>query len=372
MPQISGKLTPVFQKLFGEKHMKTRSAAAALALAAAAAWAPRAAAQGDELWEVTSQMSMPGMPAGMGAMTHQLCQEKASKKPALGEQMEKCQITDFKESGNRITMTVRCPEGTGHIEHTYNAARTEYKGTMKMKTRDGDMTMTSAGRKVGSCDAKVARKKQEAEQAAIMASVASAQAQGAAEIKKFQDDAIRSCAQAPGTMDPAKLGIWGQCAQQADQCKSYRTSGMDPGGRAEKACDASRGELCARYQTPEGYFTAKGSESVAKACAVDAVAVKTSLCPKAGKTDDSLPFLGRYCPVEAKPLAEKHCAGRDYTAMRTGGDKPKDKYFDFCLAYLANADLQPAPRPAAQPKPTDAIQKGVSEGINKLKGLFGR
>ena len=352
--------------------MKTRSAAAALALAAAAAWAPGAAAQSDELWEVTSQMSMPGMPAGMGAMTHQLCQEKASKKPALGEQMEKCQVTDFKESGNRITMTVRCPEGTGHIEHTYNAARTEYKGTMKMKTRDGDMTMTSAGRKVGSCDAKVARKKQEAEQAAIMASVASAQAQGAAEIKKFQDEAIRSCAQAPEAMDPRKLGVWGQCGQQPEQCKAQQASGMDPGGRAEKACNASRAKLCARYQTPEGYFKAKGDQSTAHVCGVDAVAVKTSLCPKAGKTDDSLPFLGRYCPVEAKPLAEKHCAGRDYTAMRTSGDKPKDKYFDFCLAYLANADLQPAPRPAAQPKPTDAIQKGVSEGINKLKGLFGR
>jgi hypothetical protein len=352
--------------------MTTKSAAAALALAAAAAWPCATLAQSDELWEVTSQMSMPGMPAGMGAMTHQVCQEKASKKPALGEQMEKCSIVDYKESGNRISMTVRCPDGTGHIEHTYNAARTEYKGTMKMNTRDGDMTMTSTGRKVGSCDAKVARKKQDADQAAIKSRMDQSMAQSAAEIRKFQDESIRGCAQAPEAMDPLKLGVWAQCGEQPEQCKAHQSSGMDPGGRAEKACNASRAKLCARYQTPEGYFKAKGAQTTAKVCGVDAQAVKTSLCPKAGKSDDSLLFLARYCPVEAKPLAEKQCAGRDYTAMRAAADKPKDRYHDFCLTYLANADLQAEPRRAAKPKPTEAIQKGVSEGINKLKGLFGR
>jgi hypothetical protein len=350
-----------------------RSTVAAMALAAGMC-SSAALAQSDELWEVTSQMSAPGMPAGMGAMTQQVCQEKSSKKPALGDRMENCQVTDFRESGNRITMTVRCPDSTAQIEHTYNAARTEYKGVMKMKSKEGDMTMTTSGRRVGSCDAKVARKKQADEQAAIKSKMDESMAQSAAQMKQMQDDAIRGCNEAPETMEVAKLGMWAQCREQPQLCQANEQ--LDPGGRAKKACAAGSAKLCARYQTPEGYLKAKGSPATAKYCGVDAQAVKTSLCPKAGKSGDALLFLGRYCPVEAKPIAEQHCAGRDYTAMRAAADKPKDKYHDFCLAYLANADLEEAPRserkakPAA--KPTEALQKGVSEGINKLKGLFGR
>ena len=56
-------------------------------------------------------------------------------------------------------MTVTCPRGTANIEQTFNAARTEYQSVMKMKTSDGEMTMTSTGRKVGSCDARQARQR---------------------------------------------------------------------------------------------------------------------------------------------------------------------------------------------------------------------
>jgi hypothetical protein len=79
--------------------------------------------------------------------------------------------------------------------------------------------------------------------------------------------------------------------------------------------------------------------------------------------------------VEAKPFAETHCAGRDFTALRARGGKG-DKYDDFCMAYLSNASLAGAPRreaPATQtPNPADAVTEGVNQGINKLRGLFGR
>ena len=69
---------------------------------------------------------------------------------------EKCKMTDFKQTGNKVTMTMACPDGTAVVENTYNAAHTEYNGTVKMTTKHGDMTMTMAGRKVGSCDAQAA------------------------------------------------------------------------------------------------------------------------------------------------------------------------------------------------------------------------
>jgi hypothetical protein len=337
----------------------------AIALAGALAVPFSAGAQGkDELWEVSSQMNMPGMPAGMGAMTQRMCQDRdPAKQSAQGQNMEKCRVTERKQSGNTLTMTMACPDGTAVLEQTYNAARTEYKGSMRM----GDMVMNMSGRKVGNCDAQHARGEQNAQQAQMKADIDRAQAQLAADAKRGQEQAIRNCTQAVETMDVEKLGIWGQCHAQPDLCKGYVSAGLDPGGKAQQSCNASRAQLCAKYQTPDGYVRAAGSESTAKVCGLSAEAVKTSLCPKAGATA----FLGRYCPVEAKPLAQQHCAGRDFTAMRDGG-VAKDKYFDFCTAYLANADLQET---RTQPKPataTDAVKDGIGQGINKLKGLFGR
>jgi hypothetical protein len=91
----------------------------------------------------------------------------------------------------------------------------------------------------------------------------------------------------------------------------------------------------------------------------------------------SLAFLARFCPAEAKPLAQKHCAGRDYTSMQGG------KYASFCQTYLSNRDLEESdgnrkPQAAArkpdsaQKSRSDAASEGVSKGLDKLKGLFGR
>ena len=47
------------------------------------------------------------------------------------------------------------------------------------------------------------------------------------------------------------------------------------------------------------------------------------------------------------------------------------KYAQFCAAYLANADFE-KPRPSPAQRATDQVKQGVSKGIDKLKGLFGR
>jgi hypothetical protein len=98
------------------------------------------------------------------------------------------------------------------------------------------------------------------------------------------------------------------------------------------------------------------------------------------KNGSPLAFLGAYCPVEAKPIAMEHCTGRDYTS-RSGG-----KYAAFCDNYLANKDFERPPGAPARTasgdapegektqaqKSADAVKEGVNQGVNKLRGLFGR
>ena len=345
-----------------------------------AVYAPLAAcaAGGDELWEVSTQMNIPGMPAGMGGMTQQVCQDRDPRKQGpQGKDMENCKVTGVKESGTRLTISMTCPQGRAVIERTFNAARTEYKGTMKMTTRDGDMTMNMSGRKIGACDAQQARRQQEANVAALTAQGERAQADAMAAVKKSQDNQVQECARAAETMDMSKLGVYSQCKQQPQLCKGLS---RDEGGkRVATACNASQAEFCRRYQTQEGFLKARGDERAAQMCGLSAQKVKVSLCPGAAQSE-SLDFLARFCPAEAKPLAQKHCAGRNYTSAQGG------KYASFCMTYLANRDLEesdserkeqaaarkPDSAQGREPEKKSPASEGISKGLDKLKGLFGR
>jgi hypothetical protein len=330
-----------------------------------------ARAQGsDELWEVSTQMNMAGMPPGMGGSTQRVCRDKDPRKEAASRpDMADCKVADSKQSGNRFTMTMTCPQGTMVIDHTYNAARTEYKGTMRMSSRDGEMTMSTSGRKIGSCDAKQARAEMAASAAAMQQQAAAAQAQVAAAVKQADDSQIAQCRAALDTMEMHRLGVFAQCQGNPQVCSTVASS--QP--RAAKECREIQSEFCKRYQTPDGFYKAKGDRQAAEMCAVSAESLPASLCPRAAR-DEHLLFLARYCPVEAKPYAQQHCAGRQFTSA------PRDKYTEFCQTYLANRDLnEPRGQAAAQrPAPSQAepakqsVTDGVQQGINKLKGLFGR
>jgi len=327
------------------------------------------AADNGELWEVTTQMNMAGMPAGMGNQTTRVCHEAGEpKKQAQGAVRKDCKMSDVKQSGNRVTMTMTCPEGTAVMENVYNAAHTEYKGSMKMTMRDGkQMTMNMSGRKVGSCD--VAQAKRERDEKIATAKRGSAEAQAAvAANEKMQLD---NCAKAPAAMSLGLLGIYGQCTAMAGGCESMLKN--ESTRATATACMANRSDLCKRYQTQEGFLKANGSEDIARECKVSRTALIASHCPRAAKSEN-LAFVGRYCPEEAKPIAQQHCVGRSYTSAA------RDKYSDFCSSYVARASLEEeaaprrrAPQPAAaKPQPQDAVKEGVTQGINKLKGLFGR
>jgi hypothetical protein len=339
--------------------MKQILGGACLAACLASLIGAAGAAGTDELWEVSTQMNIPGMPAGMGARTNQVCTEKGDQKKAMAQGNDKCKVTDFKQSGNSVHMAMSCPDGDAVMDTTFNAARTEYKGTMKMTSRQGEMTMTMAGRKVGSCDAQVAKSEQQAKVAALTK-------QTDAMVAKMDQEQLASCTKALDTMQVNTFGIYAHCNLEPGQCESMAKN--EGTKRSSTACMANVAEYCKRYQTMDGFLKAKGDEQGAKTCNITTAQVKSAQCPRAAQSEN-LAFLGRFCPVEAKPIAVAHCAGRGYTSQIV------DKYTPFCKEYLSHAapgDEQPAPAAAGKLDPKQAVTEGVQQGINKLKGLFGR
>ena len=328
-----------------------------------------AAADG-ELWEVSTQMNMAGMPPGMGSHTSRVCSEKGDAKKAMSPQgNDKCKMTDFKQSGNTVRMTMSCPEGTAVLENTYSADRSSYKGTMKMTTRQGEMTMDMTGRKVGTCDAQQAK----AERNQQIAAAQRQSEQANAQIKASEDEQIANCTKAVETMRLDLLGNYARCDLTGSMCESLAKG--EHTRRVGAPCMAKRAEFCKRYQTMEGFTKAGGNKDAATACGVSREEVLAAQCPRAAQAEN-LAFLGRYCPVEAKPIAQQHCAGRSYTSQT------KDKYSEFCSTYLAHASIDEPGAAARRGRteattevktdPKEALQQGVTQGINKLKGLFGR
>ena len=108
-----------------------------------------------DLWEVTSQMSMEGMPMSMPARTIKVCSPKEWKEPPgpADEQM-KCKNSDFKRDGAKVTWKLVCagpPEMTGGGEITRNGADS-YTGTIKFTSSQGTMTIKLNGRRLSACE----------------------------------------------------------------------------------------------------------------------------------------------------------------------------------------------------------------------------
>jgi len=342
-----------------------------------------AAAQGTgELWEIT--MNIPGMPAGM-MKPQRSCQGEDPERAARQDPNKRdCKVTDSKKTATRTTVTLSCKDGsTMVIDQQYNAARTEFKSTMTSKGgKQGDMTMSMTGRKVGACDAQEAKREQQEKVDELKKQQAAATAQGAAAIKQKSDNEIKQCNVALEKMDWHGFGMHGQCYKKTDgQCAQYAQMYKSFPDSA-KACNANIAEYCKRFQTAEGFMKvgARSREEMAKTCGVTTASIKATQCPRVAKNQSPLAFLGAYCPVEAKPIAMEHCTGRDYTS-RSGG-----KYAAFCDNYLANKDFERPPGAPARTgsgtapegdktpaqKSADAVKDGVNQGVNKLKGLFGR
>lgn len=103
-------------------------------------------------WEMTTTMSMPNMPMQMPPtqMKHCFTKEdvKDRKKAIAGN--DTCTVTDLKETGNKVTWKMKCPDaGESSGETVFNGDSFETK--MKMQAEGQDMSMNVKARRLGDC-----------------------------------------------------------------------------------------------------------------------------------------------------------------------------------------------------------------------------
>jgi hypothetical protein len=291
---------------------------------------PVAAGQTGELWEVTSQMTMEGMPAGMTmpSQTRRVCSGKEWTKPPVAQEDRSCETLDFKGSATKASWKLKCDgmSGEGEINRTSPDA---YTGWIKMMAPQGTMTMNLTGKKVGECDAGEAKKEREAQVAQVEAQVAAGQ-------KMAADAQRRACTEPAESLNLQMLNRQVQMGACSDP--SYKVAFCDKA----KTYDGFK-LLCKRDRSE----LENGLPAIAKYCGSDEAAMSTGACQQALKLED-LDILGHCCPGEAKALAVDHCAGRSYTSMIG------DKYQSFCGTFAK--DLmeggQNAPPPPAKAKRT--------------------
>jgi len=108
-----------------------------------------------ELWEVTSQMSIEGMPMAMPARTVKQCSPKEWKEPPAGmDERQKCQTSEFKVNGPTCTWKITCtgkPAMTGAGEITRSGADA-FSGLIVFTGEEAAMKMKLSGKRLGECE----------------------------------------------------------------------------------------------------------------------------------------------------------------------------------------------------------------------------
>ena len=128
-------------------------AVACLSLGVLSVTSGKSAEAAGDLWQVTSQMSMPGMPFQMPAQTQQVCAKKQWTTPPTGNGPDRtCTNTDFATNGNTSSWKIACQNppmtGTGQITRTGEG----YTGAIKFNAPQGEMTVNLTGRRMGDCN----------------------------------------------------------------------------------------------------------------------------------------------------------------------------------------------------------------------------
>lgn len=327
----------------------------ALAALAALVAAPAAAAEKGTWWEMTTAMEMVGMPFAMPATTIKVCQPDGDwKRPPEGRQDKDCVMKDVSTSGNTMRWRMVCTgeermEGDGEMTRTADA----FSGRTHLKSRQGEMNMKMKGRRLGgACDPQELQRKAEAQ-------------------------AERHQAQAREAQSQADAAQAQQCETAIQEMQVMAIAGSHP------QCKEPRHQaaFCARARTEAGYLklaaqgemekmsngAVPGPRAAAKACGLELDEVRRGLCAEAARRE-SLAFLASTCPAEAKALARRECAGRDYTAMAGS------RYRDFCARVAGDrleAGADDAAPPARKKKEKAKEEDAVDQGKKLLKGVLG-
>jgi hypothetical protein len=318
---------------------------ASLAILLGALPAPAtAAAPGREpgtYWEQTVEMQMTGF--AMPPQTSKVCMPKGSwEEPPKGRDDGKCEMTDVKRTGSRMTWKLKCQDGTtGQGDMTYGPE--SFSGTMAMHTQGQDVQMKMKGRKLGGdCDAGEMKRK-------------------VAEMKQQVEDQQAAQARA-------------QAQACEDAASSMQLSAFVPFYPTVPVSCADASKFCARLETREGLVAfRKGSREegarakAEKLCKKDLAAIEARLCTASAKEldqskrleGDALEFVFASCPDQAKAIAKRECAGRKFTAL-------PEAQRDFCTKYArgrleGNDEREPA-RPAQVPAAED-VKSRIMRGL---------
>jgi len=317
---------------------------------------PAAFGQGtDELWEITTKMEMAGMPS-MPAQTTKTCKSKGDRNPDFDktDNQSDCRTTEVKTAGAKTTWKMVCTKpdpmtGTGEMTHTSDKFDGTVKMSGKMQGEPFNMTQVMSGKKVGSCTYEDPGKK-----------IKEMQAQNQAMIAK-------------------------ECDKQIENLNSMMVFGGANLPPESVLCKDRKADFCTRsakvaQQMREPSAFAEGNRKypewreAMKACGTDPTAVTGPVC-KAGADKKDWQFVAEYCPAEAKVLAQKHCAGLDYTSARDS------EYREVCQRFGAHVAKEnvaaPKPEAAAAPPSEGAKEPKqpttgdtVKEGAKKLKKLL--
>jgi len=108
------------------------------------------------LWEVTSQMSMEGMPMMMPAQTTKVCAKAEWTEPPSASGDQGCSSSEFEQIENTVTWTSTCTapmEMTGRGEITFEDDSAQaYTGKIEYSGDEGPMTINLKGHVIGSCE----------------------------------------------------------------------------------------------------------------------------------------------------------------------------------------------------------------------------
>ena len=112
------------------------------------AGAPLAAQPAGEEWEYQGAMEMMGMKMPLPAT--KLCQKAVQDMTPPVD--SNCEVADVTTAGNTTSFTMRCGppepmEGSGTTTRTGDTLESRYT----LKSAEGEMTITSTGRKLGDC-----------------------------------------------------------------------------------------------------------------------------------------------------------------------------------------------------------------------------
>lgn len=336
------------------------------------------AAGNDELWEVTNKMDMPGMPFAMPGQTSKVCMQQGKQgdpNQAVPKDKEQdCKMSDVKMTGNKSSWKIACTGKnamTGNGEMTFGNGA--YSGKMQMHSKDGDMTMSYEGKRIGSCDY------------ATDSPMAKFNAMQKEQQAAAEKDRVKECKQALDENSYSKF-LKPDCSWATDA----RTQKMC----ADMACPDLRPQMCDRLskklmESDEGYLAvvdSRDARKLANECGLPLEKATRAYCKKQLDAKD-YQKLADYCAKEAKPLFDKNCAGRDYTAAmdsaygpicrrygkwKSNSSSDADDAGDGSSMNSKKSDAPENKKSSEVTNPGDGNPaKAILDGAKSLKGMFG-